>query len=70
MNDTLTGCLERRLVPPEYRNQSRTNYLYDLQEAQLAISAFLEDYNDLFREEINSFLTDIRFRVNDEMEDL
>lgn len=69
MNDTLTGCPERQLEPKERKDQHKINYLHDLQEAEIEIGAFLEQYKTLFPEEIKSFLIDIRFRVQDEMED-
>ena len=52
--DTLTGCPERRLEPMERKDQNRINYLRDLSDAEF---------------EIKSFLIDIRFRVQDEMEE-
>lgn len=55
--------------PRERKNQSRINYLYDLQEAETDIRHFLEDYKGLLPwDMIQSFLTDIRIFVSDEME--
>lgn len=69
MRDTLTGCLERQTEPREGKKQSRSNYLYDLQEAETDIRHFLEDYKGLLPwDMIQSFLTDIRIFVSDEME--
>lgn len=66
--DTLTGCQERRLEPMERKDQNRINYLRDLSDAEFEIKSFLDDYKTLFPEEIKSFLIDICFRVQDEME--
>ena len=67
--DTLTGCPERRLEPMGRKDQNRINYLRDLSDAEFEIKSFLDDYKTLFPEEIKSFLIDIRFRVQDEMEE-
>ena len=67
--DTLTGCPERRLEPMERKDQNRINYLRDLSDAEFEIKSFLDDYKTLFPEEIKSLLIDIRFRVQDEMEE-
>lgn len=69
MIDAITGCAERTLTPPERKDQSRINYHHDLIYAETEIGAFLEEYKTLFPEEIKNFLIDIRFRVQDEMED-
>lgn len=69
MNCPLTGCLERRLEPQEGKNKSRINYLHDLEDAEIEIGARLEEYKNLFPDEIKSFLLDIHFKVLDEMED-
>lgn len=69
MNCPLTGCRERRLEQEEKRDQSRINYLHDLEDAETEIGARLEEYKNLFPEEIKNFLLDIHFKVLDEMED-
>ena len=67
--DTLSGCLERRLEPMERKDQNKINYLRDLSDAEFEIKSFLGDYKTLFPEEIKSFLIDVHFRVQDEMEE-
>ena len=52
----------------ERKDQNRINYLRDLSDAEFEIKSFLDDYKTLFPEEIKSFLIDICFRVQDEME--
>jgi hypothetical protein len=70
MRDTLTGCPERALEPPERADQERLNRLQDMREAETAIGLYLEDYTDLFPQEIKSFLDDLRMAVCDfEQED-
>ncbi len=70
MRDTLTGCPERALEPPERADQERLNKLQDMREAETAIGLYLEDYTDLFPQEIESFLDDLRMAVYDfEQED-
>lgn len=70
MRDTLTGCPERALEPPERADQERLNRLQDMREAETAIGLYLEDYTDLFPQEIKSFLDDLRMAVYDyEQED-
>ena len=70
MRDTLTGCPERALEPPERADQERLNRLQDMREAETAIWLYLEDYTDLFPQEIKSFLDDLRMAVYDfEQED-
>ncbi len=70
MRDTLTGCPERALEPPERADQDRLNKLQDMREAETAIGLYLEDYTDLFPQEIESFLDDLRMAVYDfEQED-
>lgn len=69
MRDTITGCPERALEPPERADQSRINRLYDMREAEIAIGLYLEDYTDLFPQEIKSFLDDLRMAVYDEEEE-
>lgn len=68
MKDTLTGCPERQLEPKERKDQHKINYLHDLQEVEIEIGAFLEEYKTLFPEEIRNFLIDLRIQVSDEME--
>lgn len=65
MRDTLTGCPERALEPPERADQNRLNKLQDMREAETAIGLYLEDYTDLFPQEIESFLDDLRMAVYD-----
>lgn len=70
MRDTLTGCPERALEPPERADQERLNRLQDMRETETAIGLYLEDYTDLFPQEIESFLDDLRMAVYDfEQED-
>lgn len=70
MRDTITGCPERALEPPERAEQERLNRLQDMREAETAIGLYLEDYTDLFPQEIKSFLDDLRMAVYDfEQED-
>ena len=70
MRDTITGCPERALEPPERADQERLNRLQDMREAEIAIGLYLEDYTDLFPQEIESFLDDLRMAVYDfEQED-
>lgn len=70
MRDTITGCPERALEPPERADQERLNRMQDMREAETAIGLYLEDYTDLFPQEIESFLDDLRMAVYDfEQED-
>ena len=70
MRDTITGCPERALEPPERADQDRLNKLQDMREAETAIGLYLDDYTDLFPQEIKSFLDDLRMAVYDfEQED-
>lgn len=70
MRDPITGCPERALEPPERADQERLNRLQDMREAETAIGLYLEDYTDLFPQEIKSFLDDLRMAVYDfEQED-
>lgn len=70
MRDTLTGCPDRALEPPERADQERLNRMQDMREAETAIGLYLEDYTDLFPQEIKSFLDDLRMAVYDfEQED-
>ena len=70
MRDTITGCPERALEPTERADQERLNRLQDMREAETAIGLYLEDYTDLFPQEIKSFLDDVRMAVYDyEQED-
>ena len=65
MRDAITGCPERALEPPERADQERLNRLQDMREAETAIGLYLEDYTDLFPQEIESFLDDLRMAVYD-----
>ena len=70
MRDALTGCPERALETPERADQERLNRLQDMREAETAIGLYLDDYTDLFPQEIKSFLDDLRMAVYDfEQED-
>lgn len=69
MTDAITGCPERPLEPPERKDQNRINYLRDLEDAEMEIGAFLEEYKPLFPDEIKNFLLDIRIAVQDAQED-
>lgn len=70
MRDTITGCPERALEPPDRADQERLNRMQDMREAETAIGLYLEDYTDLFPQEIESFLDDLRMAVYDfEQED-
>lgn len=70
MRDAITGCLERALEPTERADQERLNKLQDMREAEIAIGLYLEDYTDLFPQEIKNFLDDLRMAVYDyEQED-
>lgn len=70
MRDVLTGCHERVLEPPERADQERLNKMQDMREAETVIGLYLEDYTDLFPQEIKSFLDDLRMAVCDfEQED-
>ena len=63
MRDTLTGCPERALEPPERADQNRLNKLQDMREAETAIGLYLENYKHLFSIEIKNFLLDLRMLV-------
>ncbi len=69
MRDTITGCPERALEPPEREDQERLNRLQDMREAETAIGLYLEDYKHLFSSEIKDFLLDLRIAVHDYEED-
>lgn len=70
MRDAITGCPDWRLEPIEREDQERLNKLQDMREAETAIGLYLEDYTDLFPDEIKSFLDDLRMAVYDfEQED-
>lgn len=69
MRDTLTGCLERRLEPPERKDQNKINHLHEMAEAEIEISASLEEYKTLFSQEIKSFLIDLHIAVQDAQEE-
>lgn len=70
MRDALTGCPERALTPPERADQNRINRCWEMWEAETAIGLFLEDYEQMFPNEIKNFLEDLRIAVLDyEQED-
>lgn len=62
--------IEPPLEPPERDDQERINRLYDMREAEIDIGLYLEDYTDLFPQEIKNFLRDVRERVWEYEEDL
>lgn len=55
--------IEPPLEPPERDDQERINRLYDMREAEIDIGMYLEDYTDLFPQEIKNFLEDVRTAV-------
>lgn len=55
--------IEPPLEPPERDDQERINRLYDMREAEIDIGLYLEDYTDLFPQEIKNFLKDVRTAV-------
>lgn len=61
-------CPDPPLTSPERKDQIRINYLADLADAELRINAFLEEFIDLFPDEIKSFLMNVKIRVSSEME--
>lgn len=63
MRDAITGCPDWRLEPIEREDQERLNKLQDMREAETAIGLYLEDYTDLFPDEIKNFLDDLRMAV-------
>lgn len=65
MRDAITGCPDWRLEPIERADQERLNRLQDMREAETAIGLYLEDYTDLFPDEIKNFLDDLRMAVYD-----
>lgn len=62
--------IEPPLEPPERDDQEQLNRLYDMREAEIRIGAFLEEYEELFPDEIKNFLQDVRERVWEYEEDL
>ena len=55
--------IEPPLEPPERDDQERINRLHDMREAEIDIGLYLEDYTDLFPQEIKNFLEDVRTAV-------
>lgn len=55
--------IEPPLEPPERDDQERINRLYDMREAEIRMGAFLEEYEELFPDEIKNFLEDVRTAV-------
>lgn len=55
--------IEPPLEPPERDDQERINRLYDMREAEIDIGMYLEDYTDLFPQEIKNFLEGVRTAV-------
>lgn len=62
--------IEPPLEPPERKDQERINRLYDMREAEIRMGAFLEEYEELFPDEIKNFLQDVRERVWEAEDDL
>lgn len=62
--------IEPPLEPPEREDQERINRQYDMREAEIRMGAFLEEYEELFPDEIKNFLQDVRERVWDAEDDL
>lgn len=66
----LFGCPERALEPPERADQHRINRMWEMRDAETDIRLYLEDYMDLFPNEIKNFLDDLGMAVYDyEQED-
>lgn len=61
--------IEPPLEPPERDDQERINRLYDMREAEIRMGTFLEEYEELFPDEIKNFLQDVRERVWEAEED-
>lgn len=55
--------IEPPLEPPERDDQERISRLYDMREAEIDIGLYLEDYTDLFPQEIKNFLEELRTAV-------
>lgn len=70
MRDTITGCPERALEPPERVTGDKLDRLYDMYEAESVIELCLEGYKRLFPQEIKSFIDDLKTAILDyEQED-
>lgn len=65
----LSYCPDRPLEPPERKDQAAINRYSEMLDAEQNISAFLEEYKGLFRDEIKVFLIDLRIAVNNARED-
>ena len=65
----LSYCPDRPLEPPERKDQAAINRYSEMLEAEQNISAFLEEYKGMFRDEIKVFLIDLRIAVNNARED-
>lgn len=65
----LSYCPDGSLVPPERKDQAAINRYSEMLEAEQNISAFLEEYKGMFRDEIKVFLVDLRIAVNNARED-
>lgn len=65
----LSYCPDGPLEPPERKDQAAINRYSEMLEAEQNISAFLEEYKGLFRDEIKVFLIDLRIAVNNARED-
>lgn len=65
----LSYCPDGPLEPPERKDQAQINHYADMLNAEQEIGAFLEEYKDLFRDEIKVFLIDLRIAVNNARED-
>ena len=65
----LSYCPDPALEPPERKDQAAINRYSEMLEAEQNISAFLEEYKGMFRDEIKVFLIDLRIAVNNARED-
>ena len=65
----LSYCPDGPLEPPERKDQAAINRYSEMLEAEQNISAFLEEYKMMFRDEIKVFLIDLRIAVNNARED-
>lgn len=59
--------IEPPLEPPEQDEPDEK--LLEMQDAEIDIGLYLEDYTDLFPQEIKNFLEDLRMAVHDEEEE-
>ena len=67
-DNRVTFASEKQVL--EALRNAQLNRLQDMRETETAIGLYLEDYTDLFPQEIESFLDDLRMAVYDfEQED-